>query len=43
MGPAWGMIGTLVGLVNMLKNLSEFINNRSFNGGSFCLQHCMVH
>ncbi len=24
MGPAWGMIGTLVGLVNMLKNLSDF-------------------
>lgn len=23
MGPAWGMIGTLVGLVNMLKNLSD--------------------
>ena len=24
MGPAWGMIGTLIGLVNMLKNLSDF-------------------
>ena len=24
MGPAWGMIGTLVGLINMLKNLSDF-------------------
>ncbi len=23
MGPSWGMIGTLVGLVNMLKNLSD--------------------
>ena len=23
MGPAWGMIGTLVGLVNMLQNLSD--------------------
>ena len=23
MGPAWGMIGTLLGLVNMLKNLSD--------------------
>ena len=23
MGPAWGMIGTLVGLINMLKNLSD--------------------
>jgi len=23
MGPAWGMIGTLVGLVNMLKNLTD--------------------
>lgn len=23
MGPAWGMIGTLVGLVNMLKNLED--------------------
>jgi chemotaxis protein MotA len=23
LGPAWGMIGTLVGLVNMLKNLSD--------------------
>lgn len=23
MGPAWGMIGTLVGLVNMLKNLQD--------------------
>lgn len=23
MGPAWGMIGTLVGLVNMLKNMSD--------------------
>lgn len=23
MGPAWGMIGTLVGLVNMLKNLDD--------------------
>ena len=23
MGPAWGMIGTLIGLVNMLKNLSD--------------------
>ena len=23
-GPAWGMIGTLIGLVNMLKNLSDF-------------------
>ena len=22
-GPAWGMIGTLVGLVNMLKNLED--------------------
>jgi len=24
LGPAWGMIGTLIGLVNMLKNLSDF-------------------
>lgn len=24
MGPAWGMIGTLIGLVNMLKNLNDF-------------------
>ena len=24
LGPAWGMIGTLVGLVNMLKNLDDF-------------------
>lgn len=24
MGPAWGMIGTLIGLVNMLKNLEDF-------------------
>ena len=24
MAPAWGMIGTLIGLVNMLKNLSDF-------------------
>lgn len=24
MGPAWGMIGTLIGLVNMLKNLDDF-------------------
>ena len=23
MGPAWGMIGTLIGLVNMLANLSD--------------------
>ncbi len=23
MGPAWGMIGTLIGLVNMLQNLSD--------------------
>lgn len=23
MGPAWGMIGTLIGLVNMLKNMSD--------------------
>lgn len=23
MGPAWGMIGTLIGLVNMLKNLAD--------------------
>ncbi len=23
LGPAWGMIGTLIGLVNMLKNLSD--------------------
>ena len=23
MGPAWGMIGTLVGLVNMLNNMSD--------------------
>ena len=23
MGPAWGMIGTLLGLINMLKNLSD--------------------
>lgn len=23
LGPAWGMIGTLVGLINMLKNLSD--------------------
>jgi chemotaxis protein MotA len=23
MGPSWGMIGTLIGLINMLKNLSE--------------------
>ena len=23
MGPAWGMIGTLIGLVNMLKNLDD--------------------
>ncbi len=23
-GPAWGMIGTLIGLVNMLKNLQDF-------------------
>ena len=23
MGPAWGMIGTLVGLVNMLQNMSD--------------------
>ncbi len=24
MGPAWGMIGTLIGLINMLKDLSDF-------------------
>ncbi len=24
LGPAWGMIGTLIGLVNMLKNLDDF-------------------
>ena len=24
LGPAWGMIGTLIGLVNMLKNLEDF-------------------
>lgn len=24
MGPAWGMIGTLIGLINMLKNLDDF-------------------
>ena len=23
LGPAWGMIGTLIGLINMLKNLSD--------------------
>ena len=23
MGPAWGMIGTLIGLINMLRNLSD--------------------
>ena len=23
MGPAWGMIGTLIGLINMLKDLSD--------------------
>ena len=23
MGPAWGMIGTLIGLINMLKNLDD--------------------
>ncbi|MBO6213903.1 MAG: MotA/TolQ/ExbB proton channel family protein, partial [Lachnospiraceae bacterium] len=23
MGPSWGMIGTLIGLINMLKNLSD--------------------
>ncbi|MDE6949902.1 MAG: MotA/TolQ/ExbB proton channel family protein, partial [Lachnospiraceae bacterium] len=23
MGPAWGMIGTLIGLVNMLNNMSD--------------------
>ena len=23
MGPAWGMVGTLIGLVNMLKNMSD--------------------
>ena len=23
LAPAWGMIGTLLGLVNMLKNLSD--------------------
>ena len=23
MGPAWGMIGTLIGLINMLKNLED--------------------
>lgn len=23
MGPAWGMVGTLIGLINMLKNLSD--------------------
>ena len=23
MGPAWGMIGTLIGLVNMLQNMSD--------------------
>ena len=23
LGPAWGMIGTLIGLVNMLKNLTD--------------------
>lgn len=23
MGPAWGMIGTLVGLINMLNNMSD--------------------
>lgn len=30
MGPAWGMIGTLIGLINMLKNL----NDPSTIGGS---------
>ncbi len=24
MGPAWGMIGTLIGLINMLRDLSDF-------------------
>jgi chemotaxis protein MotA len=23
MGPAWGMIGTLIGLINMLQNMSD--------------------
>ena len=26
MGPAWGMIGTLIGLINMLQNMSEDID-----------------
>ncbi len=27
MGPAWGMIGTLIGLVNMLKNMSDDVGS----------------
>ncbi|MCQ2507066.1 MAG: MotA/TolQ/ExbB proton channel family protein, partial [Lachnospiraceae bacterium] len=27
MGPAWGMIGTLIGLVNMLKSMGSDINS----------------
>lgn len=26
MGPAWGMIGTLIGLINMLRDLSDFVS-----------------
>ena len=27
LGPAWGMIGTLIGLVNMLKDLQDYSSN----------------
>ena len=30
MGPAWGMIGTLIGLVNMLAKLDDMVCNSGF-------------
>ena len=35
-GPAWGMIGTLIGLINMLKNLEDSSTDRSEYGGCPC-------
>ena len=32
MGPAWGMIGTLIGLINMLRDLSDFALITTFYG-----------
>lgn len=42
LGPAWGMIGTLIGLVNMLR-IFRILQQSDLRWQPLCLQLFMVH